>query len=140
MKPIKFRAWDKLENKMRIVTGFSFLPLDGTGTTRIYFLDGKQEVLLKDYPENVAVMQFTGLQDSQEKDIYEGDIISIKPTWSNKTEMGVIEYDYLCRFIMKYPAKDLKKIPTPLHEIIICGFPREVIGNIWENPELLESK
>ena len=112
---IKFRAWDKKEKVMREVVQLS-----------IDF--ARSNVLQNDEWEigtadpNIDLMQFTGLLDKNGKEIYEGDIIKGK-------EMGVciVFWDKKrARFWITAGWGDLTDR---------C----EVIGNIYENPELLKS-
>ena len=83
-------------------------------------------------PETVC--QFTGLYDKNNKKIFEGDIIKGKVHEMNgyRVRKGVVEYHGV-GFIMNLEPNswyDQKNIP----------FDCEVIGNIYDNPELLEVK
>jgi uncharacterized phage protein (TIGR01671 family) len=136
MREIKFRAWDKPGQKM--ITLFDIETTDGV------FSGGKY----------LELMQYTGLQNRNGTDIYEGDIVNApygRYKWNaNKEEDESKVLDYIPSQIifsnLSWYAKPLlgkktfhKRIgrrhymfPTHHHK---C----EVIGNIYENPELLQS-
>jgi hypothetical protein len=107
----KFRAWNKKDEQMiydwQFNIGIEYYGFNGGGVFEI--------------------MQWTGLQDRQGRDIYEGDIVR-----SQKGIMGVIKYESLggicCYFI---DLIDLGIKDGYLYSI-------EVLGNIYQNPELLK--
>lgn len=86
-------------------------------------------------PETVG--QFTGLTDKNGKKIFEGDIVRYRPECWCGLMQSVVEY---CADKWNYPAFDLKDHDYEAnglqcaHEEGCC----EVIGNIHDNPELLE--
>jgi hypothetical protein len=71
-------------------------------------------------------LQYTGLKDKNGKEIYEGDIY--RQTWNGETIIGKIIYGNMARYWIE-PYENYT-----IGEIKITG---EVIGNIYENPELL---
>ena len=73
------------------------------------------------------LMQYTGLKDRDEVEIYEGDIVRV-----NRNFTGVCEFDPnpFCGF--GYWRQDGKR-----ERWYACYEDHEVIGNIYENPELL---
>lgn len=127
MREIKFRAWDKIDKKMRIVTRITF-GLEPTGHPPIivHLDDGKDPVTRS--IDDVILLQFTGLLDKNGIEIYEG---------------GVIEY------YGPQLSKFKKKIKF-LDEFTWCGWniaqsyvqdgQCKVIGNIHENPDLIEEE
>lgn len=87
--------------------------------------------------ELIARRQFIGIKDDNGIEIYEGDILRVKNEWDEESIHTVTwgsEYDY--------PAFDLHPlISEEVNSIseILCGtYDYEVIGNIYENPELLK--
>jgi len=126
MREIKFRAWDKKseymydpdDNNMEM-----FMYLDG-----LLYYDG-------DPTENYILMQYTGLKDKNGKEIYEGDIVKAK---LNGSFIGVVVYE---RGSFKIEEKmDIKNRPYILLEQWNQEDWKttEVLGNIYENPELIE--
>lgn len=119
MREIRFRAFDKEKKVM--------LNNVSTGTIRIW--DSNIEAMAKD----CDFMQFTGLKDKNGKEIYEGDILNMTYHGSVsivKPEIkDVVGFERGC-FIVKETGFPLGKIGRSL----------EVIGNIYEHPNLLESE
>ena len=116
MREIKFRAWDKKTKNMYQVKGISF-------TWRWASWD--TEVLQSQYKgfDDIELMQFTGLRDKNGKEIWEGDILE----YADKSGMGVVRFGEGAFYL----ETNLKNWRGDIYES------EEVIGNIWENPELL---
>lgn len=76
--------------------------------------------------------QYTGLKDKNGKKIFEGDIVDVtRPCiW----EIGIVIFKDGCFFIK------VKETLLPLYECEINNYKLEVIGNIYDNPELLKEE
>jgi len=95
---------------------------------------GRGELSLKDVVRQAEVIpetvgQYTGLKDKNGEEIYEGDIVLCEIY--SKEYMGLVEYTNNYGF---YYLSGMGRSDT---ELWGCN-EREVIGNIYENPELLE--
>ena len=118
MSEIKFRAWDY--DKMRYdVTGLKC----NNGLVEGFYLD---DIYAFGY-----IMQYTGLKDKNGKEIYEGDILRVHYyTDTYICEVCWSEENY---WYIKYIQDEcVEKIDKAFIENM------EIIGNIFENPELLE--
>lgn len=133
MREIKFRAWDK-ENK-------AFMPSEGyaicDGDVMGLRYGNEMEDVLTD---QIELMQYTGLKDVNGKPIYEGDIVNV--TWSRYDTEGrnyAIAYD---PHNDKYPAFDFVDWYEDMNGLSCAYIDGQitVIGNGFENPELLEAE
>ena len=116
----RFRAWDKEENKMINWGDLGFFKNKNDEDLRV--LD------LTYFPpkfKNVKLMQSTGLKDNDGIEFYKKDIVRN----IDSEELGVVEYDE-GQFRVSYNgvSEQLWEIDKDL----------QIIGNIYENPELLE--
>lgn len=128
MRELKFRAWgvewsfDRGIMPHRMWDWYTIKP-----TLDIWIDDGSS-----------IIMQYTGLNDVNNKEIYEGDIISIPGDYSGdhyyKTSIGIVEYQ-APEFYPKNP-NDKDGITWQDFNLERCT----ILGNIYENPELLENK
>ncbi|NSS83801.1 hypothetical protein HRG35_06695 [Enterococcus faecalis] len=129
----KFRAWDKRENTMRDVAVLHFTK--GGKVNSIEYWKTPSE--LKSYHvRNLVFMQSTGLKDLNGVEIFEGDIVSVRNHPFQKTESSVgieIDGDYK----VSWNEYDLTWCAGNLLLARIKPYVT-VIGNIWDNPELLE--
>ncbi len=117
MRTIKFRAWDKKNKKWLEV--FNFI----LGT-------------LNSGQEDVVIMQFTGLKDKNGKEIWEGDVVSLLGVdeETDKPYEKKLQVNF-CAGCFVFEKSDTK-IPAIFYEDYVI----EVIGNVWESPELLVPK
>ena len=126
MRPIKFRAW--YEGKMFYDVQKAYDTLSG----RVVDCEGKDiEYDWQNFGhvlQDAEVMQFTGLHDKNGKEIWEGDIVQ------SKGRIAEVQWrEHQACFLAWsgfnpssfYLSNDLK-----------C----EVLGNVYENPKLLDSK
>lgn len=95
-----------------------------------------------------SIGQYIGLSDINDKEIFEGDILveNRYPYYSNEklNYVGIVEFKYSSwKVVLKCVDKDKYGISDGLTDINIDndGFQNmEIIGNIYQNPELLEAK
>lgn len=124
-REIKFKAWLKKQKKMVEVHKIDFQDRVITH----YLDDLPFPTLIKCSFDDVELMQYTGLKDKNGKEIYDGDIMKVTPPiWAKEGIFKVI-YDN-GRFIIT-DNKVWQNIGTLVEY-------SEVIGNIYDNPELLE--
>jgi len=125
---IKFRVFYK--RKTRDGT-MSYNPDLRTNTYK------KAGMLMSNYPDTTVVMQYTGLVDGMGCEIYEGDIV--KKMTSKKLFEVVWNDWYTPEFVFKliHPI-GLNKWFHPTYKSAKSQW--EVIGNIYENKELLSEK
>lgn len=116
MREIKFRAWDKENKIMQNVNGINFLH----NFVETYNADEAQEEYFD--LDDCELMRYTGLKDRNGNEIYEGDILS------NDEEYYKVVFE-----IASYRA-EIEEYSLDLIDVAHCC---EVIGNIYENPELL---
>lgn len=133
MREIKFRAWDK-EMEMIIYPKKYYAPQYKDGHIAEYYNPEENEFhIVYDEDDKFVLMQFTGLLDKNGKEIYEGDIVMANTPYCTKDPKEIVWDDKRAGFFMK--ADFVAYDPKNLHKL--SGFKMEVIGNIYENPELL---
>ena len=136
MREIKFRAWDIRENRM--MRFGEFWACDEYQSLAWRINDDDKTINEGDYcldwSESVIVEQFTGLQDKNGVDIYEGDVVKYKLDGITARTEQVRHVKY----IQDAFECVLNKYADPLP--IRWAFEIEVIGNIHENKELLEGE
>ncbi|EGO5034285.1 DNA-packaging protein [Enterococcus faecalis] len=118
----KFRAWDKRENTMRDVAVLHFTK--GGKVNSIEYWKTPSE--LKSYHvRNLVLMQSTGLKDKNGVEFFEGDI-----GWDDHQEVHgqVIFENGAFKYEWENISEDLFEATDDI----------EIVGNIHENPELLE--
>lgn len=134
MREIKFRAWDKDSNKM-------IFQHDTNGvleTNDYYFSLNEDDVVLLYYDEdycdylvcNAKLMQYTGLIDKNGKEIYEGDIVR----HFKRDKEKLLKIEISSGYGVYAQENDTTKRLIGRSNTHLCY---EVVGNIYENPELL---
>ena len=125
MRQIKFRAWDKWHREM-------FYP--AANGWKVVDLEAGRVKNINDSFNDYPIMQFTGLLDKNGKEIYEGDLIQHLPNGNEPRKIYEIKWSGTdCRW------QGWSKKPSywDLDIHMISNY--KVIGNIYENPELIST-
>ena len=131
---VRYRAWDSVKKEMFKDT-FAI-----TESGQVVVVEQESVASSPDYVfvDHLVIMQSTGLKDKNGRDIFEGDVLEIedegevlgnaKLTWDKERAVFMIE------------AISVDDI-APFHEILSDeSYSYRVVGNVYENPELLEEK
>lgn len=118
MREIKFRAWNDCANLMEDIYSLTWF--------------GEHGVKSANHPD-YTIMQYTGIKDMHGKEVYEGDIVQ-----NFDDDMYTIQWTntHNSAYFAAYALND-QTLETEME--FFCG-EIEVIGNIYENPELLNTQ
>jgi uncharacterized phage protein (TIGR01671 family) len=122
MREIKFRAWEK--NLKEIIT--------------VHNIDFEKKMINTDYAwrlfNEIELMQYTGLKDKNGKEIYEGDILKVEGSkrkyvvkWNDEEFAFTVNYQYANGVPGDWILSEFRAVLKTF----------EVIGNVFENKELL---
>ena len=129
MREIKFRAWLKEDKKMVNVETMDFTDKSIQYLKRSEIINAY--ILRRESFDDVELMQFTGVNDKNGEEIYEGDILFFR---DENMKYIVVWQD--ATFIIK--SIEIRKYSEKmcwLDDTEICC---EIVGNIYENKKLLE--
>lgn len=129
MREILFRGKD-YSGVMNYSWLFGSLDMSENEKPRIIFLD-RYGNKCRARVEMESVGQYTGLTDKNGKKIFEGDIV--ERFWFGRKHIYQIDYD---NGIASFIGKDVCGLKFTSFDYDACEF--EIIGNIHDNPELLE--
>ncbi len=116
MRELKFRFWDTYEKKM-IYHGYEHADCYFHG---LLVCEG-----------DTIPLQFTGLKDKNDREIYEMDILIVE--WGNMKEPYIVDNKYDKPFIMEWRHYQY----PPFSRYLPMPKDIEVLGNWYENPELM---
>lgn len=143
-REIKFRAYDKEDEEMRYFDDENYLyhypfilRLEQVFKKDSNY-DDYEDFEYKDVTDKIELMQYTGLHDKNGKEIYEEDVVKITNKNSKVIPIKpliaqiVWSEEYLAYILITTSVKDAFE---NLGDYI--DYDIEVIGNVFENPELL---
>lgn len=113
MRDIKFRAWFSQERKMIAPASIQQIAECGCSSG---------------FTDHCIFLQYTGMKDCNGVEIYEGDILKCTPNGF----VWVVFFDDRGSFVAADPS-------CKLEFVFLDDYQFDVIGNIYENPELLEA-
>jgi uncharacterized phage protein (TIGR01671 family) len=124
-REIKFRVWNNTDKTF-----------DSPANLEVFNYNGKLFHLYDEHGKYTTIQQFTGVKDINDKEIYEGDIVSFKRCDDHQriqlTYYSEVEFqDGRFGFVMRGFNERFMDIGADFVE---------VVGNVFENPELLDRK
>jgi len=128
MREIKFKVWSKEQKTMGSPTLYFGRPFTFGEVFRALGEDN-----------NYILMQYTGLKDDNDKEMYEGDVLRF---WDRDAVIadtdGEIGYVVFNKFNGWVVNKEKYDDEMSYYQILAFCENYEIIGNIYENPELLK--
>ena len=125
----KFRAWDK---ELQTMLDVSLIDFKKGVLVGEHWKFGETNFMSFD---EIELMQSTGLKDNNGKEIFEGDILAFE---TNDEVINVNVFWDEEHALFMFESKKYNE-QEPLAELVENNtYPFEIIGNIYENPELLE--
>lgn len=119
----KFRAWFKQGSKMVNVATIDFLEKEVKSHANVMYSF-----------DEIELMQSTGLVDKNNKEIFDGDVLLTYDDELAKVYWDDVLAGWFVDFI--YETAELSEVADIQSSRSIC----KIIGNIYENPELLEEE
>ncbi len=129
MREIKFRAWNE---DYKCMDDFFFVQSDGAIHEPANKTYDTPNTEIEENP-NLIIMQYTGLKDKNGVEIYEGDVLSLDVDEKYNT---VVCWNSESTSFSCYLADDKNKNIYCDH--FYGGELSEIIGNIYQNPELIK--
>lgn len=129
MRP-KFRAWDGTKKEMFKDT-FAITESGQVIVVEQEFVTSPPDYVFVDY---LTIMQSTGLKDKNGQEIFEWDVVDYKG------RKAIIKWHgSYASFIYRF-VDELQERASDWEPLFLACYHFEVIGNIYENPELLEAE
>lgn len=125
MREIKFRAWDNFFKQMYY---FDFENNIEVRSGHLWIVH--EEGAISSKSPSIKIMQYTGLKDRNDKEIYVGDLVAVADyaNWEGLYKIILDEKNLM--YMLEDAFGDREKL---------CEFEEYLVkGNIYENPELLE--
>ena len=135
-REIKFRAWNKEDKIMVDLQKITPLALNDMMNTQLN-LQGRSGLFIPFFKE-LELMQYTGLKDKNEKEIYIGDVVQDKYDIKGNPEIDTGRIDFIngCTCVTYFDLdEDEQRQYYPAYNGLKYY---EVIGNVHENKELLK--
>ena len=127
MMKIKFRAWDKDKKSLlpvKLIDFFQWLVSCGEGSI-------ERNSFKNERTDRHVLMQCTGVKDRNNKDIYDGDVLYHQMQGKREVYYPFMEH---------VAAFGLRNVENGMAGDLSDSHIYEIIGNIYENPELLGGK
>lgn len=147
MEKVKFKVWDRTKKKMYLVSKIGYAADGFAETVSIYpVLQASHEEYAVPliHGENGELLQYTGKLDKNKTEIYNGDILGgeegdlLAIRWDEEDASFIVDvYNYNI-----YTGEGGQEVEENELSVCdsqtMCGIENyEIIGNCWENPELL---
>ncbi len=146
-REIKFRAWDKVNNRMWYNVQNCYDTLNHhcceDEKNCKYEYDRERQLYAENFKEvledeSLCVIQFTGLLDKNNNPIYEGDILEWSDGFKRNNFSEVVRYSNKIGAFVS--GERLNRLIIPFDSGGATTYNFEIIGNVFENKELLERK